>query len=120
MAVRAMLGAGLAAGRVGLGLGRTLAEGRRLAFAGAQALFEAARQFDDLRFEFGHAPGLRLAIRAREFSHADMLCSAAAISCASFSQKTKTPRARAKQVPRPKGRGVKSPVRYPTAFRPWA
>ena len=80
----AVLFAGLAAGRLRLELGRTLAEGRSLTLAGAERLVELPGQVGDLRAEFvqflseGHAAG------TDGFVHDPMLTTQRGFSCASL------------------------------------
>ena len=53
MSVLAVLGTGLTAGPLGLGLGWPFAEGSRLAFTGGQGLFQASALLGNLSLEFG-------------------------------------------------------------------
>ena len=62
MAMRAVGVTRFASGRLGLGLGRSLPERRRLAFAGPQRPFESPGQVGDLFFQFGHALEQRAAM----------------------------------------------------------
>jgi hypothetical protein len=56
MAMGAVFRAGLAAGLVGLVLGRSSGEGSGLALAGTFEGFDASDEFRDASFEFGNAP----------------------------------------------------------------
>jgi hypothetical protein len=83
MAVPAVRRAGLAARRLGAGLGRPLAEGGGLPFAGTQGVLKAPAQFRDLGFEFGDALQKRLAAGTGRLFHTDMVATRRPVSCAS-------------------------------------
>jgi hypothetical protein len=83
MAVRAVRLAGLAARRLGIGLGRTLAERGGLPFAGAQGALEAPGQFRDLGFEFGDALEQRPTTGTGRLFHTAMVATRRPVSCAS-------------------------------------
>ena len=84
MAVRAMGVPGLAARRLGIGLRRSLAEGRGLTFASSKRLFEPPRQVGDPSFQFGDALEQRATTGTRGFFHAVIVETGMPLSCASF------------------------------------
>ena len=83
MAVRAVCVARLASGCLGLFLGRSLGEGRCLAFAGPLALFERAGELFDLPFQVGNFLTQPQAF-CTKFGHTGSIASAGAASCASL------------------------------------
>ena len=82
MAVLAVGVAGLAAGCLGVGLGRPLAKRRGLTFAGAEGLLEFAGQFGDPSFEFGHTLEECPTAGTSGFVHAANVTSSPPLSCA--------------------------------------
>jgi len=79
----AIVGAGLPAGLLRVGGGRSLGEGGGLALAGALLLFEQARQALDLGFQLGDAALKGLAAGAGGFVHEGIVGKREARSCAS-------------------------------------
>jgi hypothetical protein len=82
MGLGAVVGAGLAAGLLRVGLGRSLGERCGLALAGTLLLFEEAGEPLDVGFQLGDAALQGLAAGAVGFSHAGMVGKRRAASCA--------------------------------------
>ena len=85
MAVLAVGVASFAAGGFRVRLGRPLAEGSGLPFAGAQSVLKAPGQLCDLAFEFADALTQRLTIRADTLFHTARIGTRQPISCANLS-----------------------------------
>jgi hypothetical protein len=73
---------GLAAGRLGVGLGRPLAERRGLPLAGAEGLVAPPGQVSDLRPQGGDFDHQSPTARARRFVHASSVAIRPSLSCA--------------------------------------
>ena len=84
VAVGAVLFAGLAAGRLRLELGRTLAERSGLTLPRAECLAELPGQVGDQGFEFGHTLGKFPTTGACRLVHDRMLTTRNGFSCASL------------------------------------
>ena len=82
MAFLAIVFPRVAAGSLGLGLGSPFGEGRGLAFAGADGLFQLPSQFCDLGSEFGNLFVEFPATGTRRLVHTEMLPHQPLFNCA--------------------------------------